>query len=333
MMKPKKKTRPSRKEKEPRWQREHREEGVKKRFRLIKTWLLIFFFLTLVGFSLKAWLGYCHRVWDGESRLNIAIASEKTYLLSLDPVASEIFLVEIPSQTQVEVAFGHGFYPLNSVYKLSQLEKEEGRLLAVTLENNFAVSVKAWAYLPKGISSQEPKAFLNQIIYSALKGKARTNLTFWDFLQLLLANYRIPIYQAGFYELSQLDLLTKTELPDKTQAFTIDKDRLDSFCQNHFPERKIRLENLTIEVINSTPLSGLAERGARLLTNIGFEVVGTSNQEEEINQCIISGDSSLKEFYSTRRIEAIFGCRWQTSQEEKRADLVLILGREFQRQF
>ncbi len=332
-MNPKKKTRSSRKEKEPRWQREHKKEGVKKRFRLIKTWLLIFVLLALAGFAFKSWLSYRHRVWDGKSRLNLAIASGKTYLLSLDPVASEIFLVEIPSQTQVEVAFGRGFYPLDSVYELSQLEKEEGRLLAQTLENNFAVPVKAWAYLPNRLNSQEPKAFLIQIIYSALKGKVKTNLAFWDFFQLLLANHRIPIYQAGFYELSQLNLLTKTELPDKTQALTIDKDRLDSFCQNHFPERKIRLENLAVEVINSTPLPGLAEKGARLLTNIGFEVVGTSNQEEEITQCLISGDSQLKEHYSTKRIKAIFGCRWQSSQEKERADLVLILGKEFQQQF
>jgi hypothetical protein len=332
-MKPKKKTRPSRKEKEPRWQREHKEEGVKKRFRLIKTWLSIFLLLALAGFSIKVWLGYRHRVWDGESRLNIVIASKKTYLLSLDPVASEIFLIEIPSQTQVEVAFGRGFYPLDSVYKLSQLEKEEGRLLAVTLENNFAVPVKAWAYLPNGLNSQEPKAFLNQIIYSALKGRAKANLTFWDFFQLLLANHRIPIYQASFYELSQLNLLTETELPDKTQALTIDKDRLDSFSQSHFPEKKIRLENLAIEVINSTPLPGLAERGARLLTNIGFEVVGTSNQEEEVSQCLLRGDSQLKEHYSTKRIKAIFGCQWQSTQEKERADLVLILGKEFQQQF
>jgi len=332
-MNPKKKIRSSKKGKEPRWQREHKNDEVKKRFRLIKTWLFIFILLVLSGFVFKAWQSYRHRVWDGESRLNITIASEKTYLLSLDPVASEIFLVEIPSQTQVEVAFGHGFYPLDSVYELSQLEKEEGRLLAATLENNFAVPVEAWVFLPNGLSSQEPKAFLNQIIYSALKGRAKTNLTYWDFLQLLLANHRIPIYQASYYELSQLNLLAMTDLSDKTQAFTIDKDRLDSFCQNHFPERKIRLENLAVEVINSTPLSGLAERGARLLTNVGFEVVGTSNQEEAISQCLLKGDSQLKELYSTKRIKAIFGCQWQSSQDKVRADLVLILGKEFQEQF
>ena len=332
-MNPKKKIRAVKGKKEPRWKREHKNEEVQKRFRLVKTWLLFFAIFALLGISFRAWWSYRHRLWNGESRINLAIASEKTYLLSLDPASAEMVLVEIPSQTQVEVAFSRGFYPIDSVFELSQLEEEEGILLAQTLENNFGVPVKAWVYFPNKIDPHKPKPLLNQIIYSAFKKGAKTNLTNWDLIRLLLANNRVHVYKANFFNLERLNLLAEVELPDKTQALVVDKDRLDAFVQDNFQERKIRLENLTVEVVNSTQSPGLAESGARLLTNIGFEVVGVDNQEEMIKKCLLIGDNQQKGFYSTERLEEIFDCDWQTAQERERADLILILGEGYEGQF
>ena len=332
-MNPKKKIRAVKEKKEPRWKREHKNEEVKKRFRLVKTWLLLFAIFALLGISFKAWQSYRHRVWDGESRINLAIASEKTYLLSLDPASAEMALVEIPSQTQVEVAFSRGFYPIDSIFELSQLEEEEGLLLAQTLENNFGVPVKAWVYFPNKIDPQKPKPLLNQIIYSAFKGRTKTNLTNWDLVRLLLANNRVHVYKANFFDLERLNLLAEAELPDKTHALVIDKDRLDAFVQNNFQERKIRLENLTVEVVNSTQSPGLAESGARLLTNIGFEVSGFDNQEGMMKKCLFIGDNQQKGFYSTKWLREIFDCDWQSSEEKERADLILILGEEYEEQF
>jgi hypothetical protein len=69
------------------------------------------------------------------------------------------------------------------------------------------------------------------------------------------------------------------------------------------------------------------------LTNIGFEVVGVDNQEEMIKKCLLIGDNQQKGFYSTKRLKKIFGCDWQTAQERERADLILILGKEYEEQF
>ncbi len=331
-MNPKKKTRTI-KEKEPRWKREHKNEQAKKRLRLVKVWVFIFFLLILLGLGIKAWLSYRYRIWDGKSQLNLAISAEETYLLSLDPVASEMVFLKIPAKTEMQVAFGYGFYPLGSVYELSCLEKKEGELLAATLENNLALPVKGWLSFSDRINPQEPKAWLNQVIYLLLQRQAKSNLTSWDLLSLLLANRNVPIYKVETFDLGNLNLLEEIELPDKTKGLKINPEILDSFLQKHFQERKIRQENLVVEVINSTQSPGLAERGARLLTNIGFEVAAVGNQEEKINRCLLIGNQEMKKTFSAERIQQIFDCQWQNSQEQGRADLILVSGEEYQKRF
>lgn len=332
----KKKIRGVKQKEESRWRREQKGKGVKKRFRLVKVWLLAFVILASLGLGVKGWLSYRHRIWDGQSRLNIALAGEKTYLLSLDPVDSEIILVEIPSETIVEVAFGHGFYPIDSIFELSRLEKREGELLAETLENNFAVPVEGWFYSLHEINSssvKEPKSLLTRLIFSRIKPGAKTNLAFWDLSRLWLVSNNVSVFRANFFNLSNLNLLVEVELPDKTKALKIDEDRLDAFTQQHFQEKKLGGENLVVEVINSTGLPGLAEKGARLLTNIGVEVVGVGNQEEGVSRCLLIGESSVKKNYLTKRMMEIFACDWQTSEERGKGDLTLVLGEEFQKRF
>lgn len=331
-MNPKKKIRGVKQKEESRWRREQKGKGVKKRFRLVKLWILVFASFAFLGLGVKGGLSYRHRIWDGQSRLNIALAGEKTCLLSLDPVDSELVLVEIPSETEVEVAFGYGVYPINSVYELSRLEKREGELLAETFENNFAVPVEGWFYSSGEIESSKPKSLLTKLIFSTLKMGAKTNLTFWDLSRLWLVSNNVSVFRANFFNLSNLNLLEEVELPDKTKALKIDEDRLDAFTQQYFQEKKLGGENLVIEVINSTKLPGLAEKGARLLTNVGVEVVGVGNQEEVVSRCLLVGESSIQKNYLTQRVMGIFGCNWREGEEGK-GDLTLILGEEFQRRF
>ena len=329
----KKKKRLFEQEKEPRWEREIKNGKVKRKFRLVKVWLLAFALLISLGLGFKAWLSFRHRVWDGKSRLNIALAGEKTYLLGLDPVDSEIILIEIPSETQIEVAFGLGSYPIDSVFELSRLEKKEGILLAQTLENNLAIPVKAWVDYQKKIDFHQPKNLFFQLIYSSLKGEAKTNLTNWDRLQLLYTIKDVSVFRSNSYNLSNLNLLEEVELPDKNKGLRIEPERIDAFIQSHFQEKKLREENLTIEVINTTQFPGLAERGARLLNNLGVEVVGVNNQEEKINRCQLIGEKELKNNYSVKFIRQIFDCQWKDFQEEGRADLILILGEDYRKKF
>jgi len=332
-MNPKKKIRAADQKEESRWEREIKNGKVKRKFRLVKVWLLAFALLISLGLGFKAWLSFRHRVWDGKSRLNIALAGEKTYLLGLDPVDSEIILIEIPSETQIEVAFGLGSYPIDSVFELSRLEKKEGILLAQTLENNLAIPVKAWIDYQKEIDFHQPRNLFLQLIYSSLKGEAKTNLTNWDRLQLLYTIKNVSVFRSNSYNLSNLNLLEEVELPDKNKGLRIEPERIDAFIQSHFQERRLREENLTIEVINTTQFPGLAERGARLLNNLGVEVVGVNNQEEKINRCQLIGEEKLKNNYSAKFIRQIFDCQWKDSQEEGRADLILILGEDYRKKF
>ena len=76
-------------------------------------------------------------------------------------------------------------------------------------------------------------------------------------------------------------------MPDGQVAYEVEPERLEQLAKKYFFERKVREENFLIEVVNSTLHSGLGERAARILSNIGGDVVAVTDSDETYNYCLI----------------------------------------------
>ncbi len=85
-----------------------------------------------------------------------------------------------------------------------------------------------------------------------------------------------------------------------------------------------------MEVINSTRHSGLGEGAARVLTNIGVDVVSVSDSEEERDSCLVLSEKDKKNSHTIKKIRRIFNCGFEERKESGgRVDIEVMVGEDY----
>lgn len=320
-----------RKQKKPRWQREQAAKKTKKQKSAFKFWFLVSAFLFLAGFCLKAIKIYRESVWQGEGRVSIVFSCQPLVLFSYSSFEqSSLVSLLIPGDTQIEVIHGYGKYKVSSIPKLEELEKRE--LLTESVEQALGVPIEGFIKLTDCQASyeEEVKKLFLKSISSAFLQKAETNLGKWDLARLFLAARGVKGSQSRKLDLKTVGVLDEVTLPDGSQVWEVSVEKFDLKLGEYFQDEKARQEGLAIEVLNGTDHPGLAEGAARILENLGLELVGVSNAPEKKDECYLFGSSRVKKTYTARRLMKIFDCQYQEGQPEK-ADLSLVLGEAYWR--
>lgn len=109
------------------------------------------------------------------------------------------------------------------------------------------------------------------------------------------------------------------ELTD-TDYLGIDKELFQYFTDNSMVK-----EGLTIEIVNGTGVFGLGNRLARVVTNMGGDVVSVSTSDSLINQSEISyfGDKS----YTVKRLTKLLGYRETKMTQKEISDVKIVIGK------
>lgn len=316
--------------KQPVWQRPAEDRKRQKRKSAIRFWGIIAILLLLCGLTFKSIQILRGSFWDGTSRINFAIAGgEQVALASFGPWEKELIFLIIPKGTQIEVIHGYGKYRVESIATLEKLEKRRG-LLAESLQENLGVSVGGWIKMEdRDWKMEVGKEELLGELQEQILGSGETSLSKWDLTRLWWQVRKIRFDQVKNIDLGKISVLTSVRLADQTQVWEIDKASLDFRIQKLFTESRIREENLGVEVLNGTSHPGLGERGARLITSFGAEVILVGNNEEKRENCSIRSATSLKNSLTIEKIGKIWGCRWEEKKEEGRAEITVILGEDY----
>lgn len=106
----------------------------------------------------------------------------------------------------------------------------------------------------------------------------------------------------------------------------LDDHALDTILSRIFTDSIIEEENQDIEIINSTEVSGLANRLARLITNMGGNVVSitTSKNPSNTSKILVSN----KKKYTSERLHAILGFGVEEGQTQAIADVIIVIGKD-----
>lgn len=290
------------------------------------------FFAFLLIFSFWLWKFFSKSVWDGKSRLNLVLTNEKVSLLSLNPADKELVFLSMPSQTLLEVIRGFGVYKVESVFSLGEMENHRGgELLMGTVQENLGIPVDAYASI-SNLKSQisNVKTYI-LACFKLLLRNGKTNLTKWDLLRLWWELRKIRQDKIVMVDLKES--LKEIVLPDGTSAFEIEPEKIKKISGDFLKDFRIRQENLSIAVLNSTNHSGLANRGARLVENIGGRVVEVGDAGGGflgMEKCEIRSPKKLKTSYTVKKLIKIFACQWSGEKMgESRAQVVLILGEDY----
>jgi hypothetical protein len=270
-----------------------------------------------------------NKVWTGQDRINLVISNGLT-VLTYDPIDDGITTINLPDNLYIDVGGGYGKYRLGAVSELGQLEKKK-ELLPETIQFNLAIPVDGWisGALDKTSTEKEAKNAVLKIVFSALQRKTETNLTTWDLLRLWIKVRGVKPSHIESLDYSKLNVLRPDTLVDKTPIFVLVSENSDLIIKKHFEDKRLQGERYSLEVLNGTSHPGLADEAARILGNIGGEVVGVGNTQTPFQQCFVRSEKNKSQTYTVRKIREIFACSWEEKTDVGRADISLILGESY----
>ncbi len=248
-------------------------------------------------------------VWNGEFNINLLVRTSHISLLSYNPKEEKITIIEAPDELFLDVPFGFGKWQLRAVYELGQTQKGTGgdHLLKDTLTSFFAVPIDGFldfSSLQPSKSASEIVEMLRRNPFSGLNllSFLKTDLTAWEILRLKISLSRVRFDKVKELDLTALGVLERENLPDGTQVLVTDPVKLDSILSDLL-DPVIVSEHRTIAVFNATNRGQLAGKWARLITNLGGNVIITNNAKERLKKTKVQGEKSL----TLKRIRQIFG--------------------------
>lgn len=245
----------------PTWKRAQDRLKVQRKIKLATLVLLTLALLLAASLLVKFWQKNAKNYsWGGEGNINLAIKGKDSYLFSFDPQDKRVTIVLIDGESYIEIPGGFGDWQVRAIYDLGELEKGQGAtFLKKSLSQFLGIPVDGFIKMddpPRQLIDQHP---LN---YLSLLSRMETDLTPLELGRL-------------FWGLSQIRF-------DKVKEVGV-----DSLVQSDLYESRIRTEDLTIAVYNGTKEPGLAAKVARLITNMGGNVIIQNNAPTDQSQSLI----------------------------------------------
>lgn len=141
-------------------------------------------------------------------------------------------------------------------------------------------------------------------------GKVETTLTPIDILRLWL-------FAKG---------VSSSSLTLREVSPTLAQGSIDRISSSLFLNYSLSQENASIQIINGTGALGLGSRLARLITNMGGNVVSVETSDDPIRQSKITYQT--KKTYTLEKLVRVLGFQSSLSEEKGIADIVLTLGQD-----
>lgn len=263
--------------------------------------------------------------WNGEFNVNLLVRAAHTSVLAYSPKDKKMTVINIPDETFVNVPRGFGGWQLRAVFELggdSLLQETLVSFLGIPIDGflDFTSFKPQTAIQIVNTVRENPFSGFNLLSY------LKTNLTMWEILRLKQSLGSVRFDKIEEISLDKLNLLDQEKLPDGTLVFTADPVRLDSTLGLADPT--IVSEHKSIAIFNATDRPQLAEKWARLVTNLGGNVIITGNAEERLKKTQIIGQKSA----TLKRLRQIFGLSDKISTGESagspRTEISLFLGED-----
>ena len=282
--------------------------------------LQILFLVILICFGALFYYFWQNGKFGKFDRFNLILQGTPVILVSLDPKEHSVTVVRFPDDLYVlEVVPNYGAYKMASVYKVGELDRRGGLVLSWTVSGLLGVPVDGYLVVNRRIGAQIKSFFLSpRILFDS-----PSDLNFFDRVRFVLA-----LEQVRFDKINEVDLgkmATALVLADGSAVLGVDKEQLDSLFAGYFGETGLREEGKRVEVLNSTPVVGLGNRAARVLTNIGLSVINVGSISDTLSQCEVR-TNNIKSL-TVRRMANIFSCKIITRAVEDRADVTLVLSK------
>lgn len=248
--------------------------------------------------------------WDGQFNINLLFRSNGLAFVSYNPTDGQITIVNIPDQTFLDAAHGFGKWQIRSIFDLGENQKDLGgdKLLKDSLEDFFAFPMDGFVDFKDKYKDKNAKELVellrgNPLTIFGIFSEIKTDLTLLELIRLKMGFAKVRFDKITEIDLS--DYLEKDRLLDGTEVLVADSNKLD-VALSELADPIIKKEHKNVVIFNGTDKPFFAQKWARLVTNIGGDVIITTNATTKVNKTLVSGESSK----TLTRLSQIFrSCR------------------------
>lgn len=250
--------------------------------------------------------------WNGNSNLNFVVKAGDIGIVSYNPNDQTMAYVEVPDRVYTDVPRNFGKWRISSVFDLGQQNNPPigNRLLEDSMVDLMGVPIDGYIQFLGKMQNKKVGEVVDYLRSNPLDslsflGQIRSDLTPWEILRLRWGASKVRFDKVDPVNLEKMGVFEENNLPDGTPVLIPDLNRIDSALQD-FTEVKLRKENLSVAVFNGTDHPGLAQKAARIITNIGGNVIFASNLSHNHNRSFVTGRQSA----TLDRLRQIFslGC-------------------------
>lgn len=301
-------------------------------------------------------------LWNSNDRLSIVLSLKKNnnnttnpflkkypsvWVVSFEPQEKKLTVLLVPDNTWVDVTHGYGSYRADAVYPLGEIEGNAGPLLKSSFAYFLGLPIDGWADgLDKvagrndfigELTVQNTQKILLAFFYDRFQGKVDANISGWDALQLFWAIRSVPENKVKVIDLAGSNVTLEDKLADGSAILRLDPIRFDRLVSSEFTNDSIRQENFDAAVFNTTAVTGVAAKAARMMTNIGIHIVkiGQIDSKElvESKRCKIISEKDGLNSDTVKQMNLAFNCDLvEANTDLYRAKVVLILGEGFEKE-
>lgn len=296
--------------------------------------LIIVFFIFILFLIWKSWK---KAIWDGKHQLNFVVQAGQVMVFSLHPEDSILNILTISPETHIPVARNFGEYQIGNIYQLGELEKiDGGELLRLSLQEFLAVPIDGQIIVknPK-LKVQSQNESLEQgklfpLYFCLLKRNCKTNLTWWDLTRVFLKINQLKPGQIKTIDFDQTGIIKEKILPDNSTILQPDYLVIDQLSFKLFSDKSALDERITVSVLNGTSRPGLAKKVARLVKNLGAEIISTGNTNNNFKKSVIYySNEKIKDSYTLSRLVKTLQITKIEKNNQIKGDINLLLGEDF----
>lgn len=292
--------------------------------------------IALVVLGVVTWI----RIPIGAVRNSVVLIGTPTVIVSWESTHSQYVMITIPSELKIEALHGYGSYSISSLWNLDTLEKRHGALFLPSLVENFAVPVGWYSTHSKAVgdTNEEVVQFVSgEVSFPSLIKSLfvhSSSLTIADAIGVWRATRAIDASTTRVLDFRSLPIGTTLTMPDGSTALQFDPEKYDGVVGDLLEDVPLRKDSIRLAIYNTTAMPGIGSRVARVIEHLGGYVVFVGNDESGYDGlCELKGSKERLASTTSSVIQSLYGCSIVETTESMRGDLILRLGKLFEKRY
>lgn len=248
------------------------------------------FMLVFISFIVKLASVVAKSGFDGRHRFTIVVRDTPVKVISFAPDDRSLAVLEIPNAK-------------------SQTKKQLAAYLHIPVDG--VVTEKSYS----SVNTTDTKAFVEQYMQGLFFSFAQknTDITVVDAFRLWLFSRDVDSHEVYDDALS-------------SSLETTEEAAINKVVSRLFWDDTVSKENIGIQVINASGISGIGNDFAQTLTNIGANVAAVSTAHAEVGKTTITYSGERN--YTVVKLEKLFGLKASAVKKQEMFGIIVTIGKD-----